>query len=152
MYSQDNVGRNTIAMVLAGGKGERLSPLTLRRAKIRRAIIDKGVVIPDGSIIGYDLEEDRRNGYTVTESGIVVVPRKDKYSNHCRPAIDSTGVMTGLHLPDVVNSKKPMLHLVADKENNPAPQLQAGWSLSREMMRIYPPPYQMPEGDIRIQA
>jgi len=33
MYSLDNVGRNTIAMVLAGGKGERLSPLTLRRAK-----------------------------------------------------------------------------------------------------------------------
>jgi glucose-1-phosphate adenylyltransferase len=27
MYSLDNVGRNTIAMVLAGGKGERLSPL-----------------------------------------------------------------------------------------------------------------------------
>jgi glucose-1-phosphate adenylyltransferase len=33
MYAMDNVGRNTIAMVLAGGKGERLSPLTLRRAK-----------------------------------------------------------------------------------------------------------------------
>jgi len=33
MYSIDNVGRNTIAMVLAGGKGERLSPLTNRRAK-----------------------------------------------------------------------------------------------------------------------
>jgi len=33
MYSIDNVGRNTIAMVLAGGKGERLSPLTLKRAK-----------------------------------------------------------------------------------------------------------------------
>ena len=29
----DNLGSNTIAMVLAGGKGERLSPLTLRRAK-----------------------------------------------------------------------------------------------------------------------
>jgi|GEM_PF-2907833 len=28
MYSHDNVGRNTIAMVLAGGNGERLSPLT----------------------------------------------------------------------------------------------------------------------------
>ena len=28
MYASDNVGRNTIAMVLAGGKGERLSPLT----------------------------------------------------------------------------------------------------------------------------
>ena len=33
MYMSDNVGKNTIAMVLAGGKGERLSPLTLRRAK-----------------------------------------------------------------------------------------------------------------------
>src|SRR5512137_377013 len=33
MYSVDNVGRSTIAMVLAGGKGERLSPLTMRRAK-----------------------------------------------------------------------------------------------------------------------
>lgn len=49
-----------------------------RHAKIRRAIIDKNVVIPDGTVIGYDLDEDRRRGYTVTESGIVVVPRKDK--------------------------------------------------------------------------
>jgi glucose-1-phosphate adenylyltransferase len=31
-----------------------------------------------GSVIGYDVEEDRRKGYTITESGIVVVPRKDK--------------------------------------------------------------------------
>ena len=49
-----------------------------RHVKIRRAIIDKNVVIPDGSIIGYDLKADRAKGYTVTESGIVVVPRKDK--------------------------------------------------------------------------
>ena len=33
MYSSGNIGRNTIAMVLAGGKGERLSPITLRRSK-----------------------------------------------------------------------------------------------------------------------
>lgn len=49
-----------------------------RHAKIRKAIIDKNVMIPDGAEIGYDLEADRRNGYTVTESGIVVVPRMDK--------------------------------------------------------------------------
>ena len=49
-----------------------------RHVKIRRTIIDKNVVIPDGSEIGYDLEADRKKGYTVTESGIVVVPRKDK--------------------------------------------------------------------------
>jgi glucose-1-phosphate adenylyltransferase len=49
-----------------------------RYAKIRKAIIDKDVVIPDGVQIGYDPDEDRRRGYTVTDSGIVVVPRKDK--------------------------------------------------------------------------
>ena len=49
-----------------------------RHVKIKRTIIDKGVVIPDGSSIGYDFDEDRRNGYTVTDSGIVVVPRRDK--------------------------------------------------------------------------
>jgi glucose-1-phosphate adenylyltransferase len=49
-----------------------------RHVKIRRAIIDKNVTIPDGTVIGYDHAEDRKRGYTVTESGIVVVPRPDK--------------------------------------------------------------------------
>jgi glucose-1-phosphate adenylyltransferase len=49
-----------------------------RHVKIRKAIIDKNVVIADGSEIGYDLEADRRQGYTVTETGIVVVPRVEK--------------------------------------------------------------------------
>ena len=42
--------------------------------RIRRAIIDKGSEIPPGMQIGYDLEEDARK-FTVTESGIVVVPK-----------------------------------------------------------------------------
>ncbi len=33
MYSTVNIARNTIAMVLAGGKGERLSPITIGRPK-----------------------------------------------------------------------------------------------------------------------
>jgi glucose-1-phosphate adenylyltransferase len=49
-----------------------------RHAKVRKAIIDKNVVVPDGTEIGYDHEKDISRGYTVTESGIVVVPRKDK--------------------------------------------------------------------------
>ncbi len=49
-----------------------------RNVQMRKAIVDKNVVIRDGSKIGYDLDADRRNGYTVTESGIVVVPRLDK--------------------------------------------------------------------------
>lgn len=43
-----------------------------RRAKIRRAILDKNVRVPEDATIGYDLERDRRM-YHVTESGIVVV-------------------------------------------------------------------------------
>jgi len=49
-----------------------------RHARLRKVIIDKNVVIPDRTVIGYDHDEDRRRGYTVTESGIVVVPRRDK--------------------------------------------------------------------------
>lgn len=46
-----------------------------RNVKIKRTIIDKDVVIPDGAVIGYDHDDDRRKGYTVTDTGIVVVPR-----------------------------------------------------------------------------
>jgi len=42
--------------------------------KIKRAIIDKNVIISDGTVIGYDLNEDRKKFY-VSESGIVVIPR-----------------------------------------------------------------------------
>ncbi|HYI94174.1 MAG TPA: glucose-1-phosphate adenylyltransferase [Bryobacteraceae bacterium] len=44
-----------------------------RYSRIRKAIIDGNVSIPESSIIGYDAEQDRSNGYFVTESGIVVV-------------------------------------------------------------------------------
>lgn len=42
------------------------------RAVIRRAIIDKGVVVEPGAQIGVDLDRDRQR-FTVTDSGIVVV-------------------------------------------------------------------------------
>ena len=45
-----------------------------RHARIRRTIIDKGVVVPPGMRIGYDVDEDRKR-FTVSESGIVVVPK-----------------------------------------------------------------------------
>ncbi len=45
-----------------------------RYAKIKRAIIDKDVDIPQGMVIGYDLEEERKR-FHVTESGIVVVAK-----------------------------------------------------------------------------
>jgi glucose-1-phosphate adenylyltransferase len=45
-----------------------------RHAKIRRTIIDKDVQIPPKTEIGYDLDEDAKR-FTVTESGLVVVPK-----------------------------------------------------------------------------
>jgi glucose-1-phosphate adenylyltransferase len=41
-------------------------------AVIRKAILDKGVVVEPGAQIGVDLERDRQR-FTVTDSGIVVV-------------------------------------------------------------------------------
>ncbi len=43
-----------------------------RRAKVRKAILDKNVRVPEDATIGYDLERDRQL-YHVTDSGIVVV-------------------------------------------------------------------------------
>ncbi len=43
-----------------------------RRAKVRRAILDKNVHVPPDATIGYDIEQDRKL-YHVTDSGIVVV-------------------------------------------------------------------------------
>ena len=45
-----------------------------RDARLRRAIIDKRVRIPDGTVIGYDAERDKAR-FTVSEGGIVVVPK-----------------------------------------------------------------------------
>ena len=45
-----------------------------RRAKIRKAILDKDVQIPEGFTIGWDREADRRR-FVVTDSGVVVVPK-----------------------------------------------------------------------------
>ena len=43
-----------------------------RNCRIVRTIIDEGVVVPDGTVIGEDSVDDRRRFY-VTRSGIVLV-------------------------------------------------------------------------------
>jgi len=57
-----------------------------RRAKVRRAILDKNVHIAEDALIGYDLDADRARGYDVTESGIVVVEGQ-------RSSVDITGLV-----------------------------------------------------------
>ena len=45
-----------------------------RHARVRRAILDKNVVVPEGEYIGWDLGRDRQR-FTLSEDGIVVVPK-----------------------------------------------------------------------------
>jgi glucose-1-phosphate adenylyltransferase len=56
-----------------------------RRAKVRRAILDKNVRLPEDALIGYDLDRDRLHHH-VTESGIVVVGGQ-------RSPVDVTGLV-----------------------------------------------------------
>jgi glucose-1-phosphate adenylyltransferase len=46
-----------------------------RHCRIRRAIIDRDVHIPEGTVIGYDPMEDKRR-YFVTPSGLTIVTRE----------------------------------------------------------------------------
>jgi glucose-1-phosphate adenylyltransferase len=45
-------------------------------AKIRRAIVDKKSRIRSGASIGYDAEADKSKGCTISDGGIVVVPKE----------------------------------------------------------------------------
>jgi glucose-1-phosphate adenylyltransferase len=44
-----------------------------RHAQIRDAIIDKNVVVPEGTAIGVDKDHDRARGFVVSPGGITVV-------------------------------------------------------------------------------
>src|SRR5262249_20361844 len=48
-----------------------------RHSRVRRPFIDKDVRIPPWTTIGFDLEHDRRRGFTVTEMGVVVIPKAE---------------------------------------------------------------------------
>ena len=61
-----------------------------RHCRIRRAIIDRDAQIPDGTVIGYDSNEDRKK-YHVTPSGITVVTREiTPYENPVSPEFMQT--------------------------------------------------------------
>ncbi|MEN0129493.1 MAG: glucose-1-phosphate adenylyltransferase [Brevundimonas sp.] len=46
-----------------------------RYAQVHRAIIDKNVVVPERARIGLDREHDLARGFTISDSGITVVPK-----------------------------------------------------------------------------
>jgi len=48
-----------------------------RNARIKNAIVDKDIVIPEGETIGYYPDLDSRRGFVVTEKGVTVVAKYD---------------------------------------------------------------------------
>jgi glucose-1-phosphate adenylyltransferase len=48
-----------------------------RHCRIRRAIIDKDVIIPPNTTIGYNLEEDRQRGFQISEQGVIVIAKAE---------------------------------------------------------------------------
>lgn len=48
----------------------------MRHCKVRKAIIDRGCVLPEGTIIGHDHEDDRARGFRVSDKGVVLVTRE----------------------------------------------------------------------------
>ena len=45
-----------------------------RHCKIKKAIIDKDVCVPEGTVIGYYIESDRKR-FHVSAGGVVVIPK-----------------------------------------------------------------------------
>ena len=46
-----------------------------RGCTVKKAIVDKNVHVPEGTKIGVNLDDDRARGFTVTDNGVVVVPK-----------------------------------------------------------------------------
>ena len=46
-----------------------------RHCKIRHAIIDRSCEIPEGTVIGFDVDQDKANGFRVSSKGVVLVTR-----------------------------------------------------------------------------
>ncbi|MEP4891831.1 MAG: glucose-1-phosphate adenylyltransferase [Aliiglaciecola sp.] len=47
-----------------------------RHCRIRRAIIDRGCIIPEGTVIGHSRQDDEARGFRVTEKGVTLVTRE----------------------------------------------------------------------------
>ncbi|MGX9460054.1 glucose-1-phosphate adenylyltransferase [Shewanella sp. A14] len=50
--------------------------VVLKNCKIQNAILDRGCIIPEGMVIGYNQEHDKARGFRVSEKGITLVTRK----------------------------------------------------------------------------
>ncbi len=62
-----------------------------RHCRLKRCIVDRDIRIPPNTQIGYDLDQDRDRGFTVTDSGIVVIGRGSSGIEEETPVLLSQG-------------------------------------------------------------
>lgn len=62
-----------------------------RHCRLRRCIVDRDIRIPPNTQVGYDLDMDRERGFTVTDSGIVVIGRGSAGIEEETPALLAQG-------------------------------------------------------------
>lgn len=62
-----------------------------RNARIRRAILDKAVRVPEGAQIGLDREADLARGFTVTPQGVTVIGKADRIPVPAEPPPTGAG-------------------------------------------------------------
>lgn len=55
-----------------------------KNATVKRAIVDKDVIIPADTRIGVSVEEDKKRGFTITEGGITVIAKGDRIETTTR--------------------------------------------------------------------
>ena len=48
----------------------------MRNCRLKKVVIDRGCVVPEGTVIGYDHEADRARGFRVSDKGVVLVTRE----------------------------------------------------------------------------
>ena len=60
-----------------------------RRCRLNRVIVDKDVCIPPETEIGYDRAADIARGFTITDSGLVVIPRGEEIASQS-PSVQHT--------------------------------------------------------------
>ena len=48
----------------------------MRNCRIRKAIIDRGCIVPEGTVIGHSKVDDLARGFRVTDKGVVLVTRE----------------------------------------------------------------------------
>ena len=71
-----------------------------RNSRIRHAIVDTGVIVPDGSVIGYDRDRDLAAGHHVTPGGVTVVT--DESAAMCSDLVGQSFEVAGPASPRLV--------------------------------------------------